>query len=141
MVGIDFVGPLQSIARGNCTTLTITDLFSKWTEAYALPDKRASSVASALVNLIRNKGIPRAVLSDNGSEFCNEIRKLLMNVMRRSFTLKCSSKSAFYKNVFSRILSTILHQIKVGTILKRRKFMRPFSYFRNPRHFTLRDLD
>lgn len=72
MVGIDFVGPLQTTARGNCMILTITDLFSKWTEAYALPDKRASSVASALVNLFCNKGIPQAVLSDNGSKFCNE---------------------------------------------------------------------
>ena len=72
MVGIDFVGPLQTTARGNCMILTITDLFSKWTEAYALPDKRASSVASALVNLFCNKGILQVVLSDNGSKFCNE---------------------------------------------------------------------
>ena len=56
--------------------LTITDLFSKWAEAYALPDKRASSLALALVNLFCNKGISQAVLSDNGSEFCNEVRKL-----------------------------------------------------------------
>ena len=76
MVGIDFVGPLQTTTQGNCMILTITDLFSKWTEAYALPDKRASSVASALVNLSCNKGIPQAVLSDNGSKFCNEVRKL-----------------------------------------------------------------
>ena len=76
MVGIDFAGPLQATARGNCMILMITDLFSKWTEAYALPDKRESSVTSALVNLFSNKGIPQTVFSDNGSEFCNEVRKL-----------------------------------------------------------------
>ena len=76
MVCIDFVGPLQTTARGICMMLTITYLFSKCTEAYALPEKRASSVASALVNLFCNKGIPQVALSDNGSEFCNEVRKL-----------------------------------------------------------------
>ena len=76
MVGIDFVWPFQNTIRGNCMILTITDLFSKWAEAYALPDKRASSLALALVNLFCNKGISQAVLSDNGSEFCNEVRKL-----------------------------------------------------------------
>ena len=76
MVGIDFAGPLQTTTWGNCMILTITDLFSKWTGAYVLPDKRASSVASAMVNPFCNKGIPQAVLLDNGSKFGNEVRKL-----------------------------------------------------------------
>ena len=61
MVGIDFVGPLAITSKGNSMILTITDLFSIWTEAYHLPDKQATSVAAALVN----KGIPQAVLSCN----------------------------------------------------------------------------
>ena len=76
MVGIDFVGPLQTTTQENCIILMITELFSKWTEAYALPDKHATSVALAFVNLFCNNGIPQAVLSDNGSKFCNEVRKL-----------------------------------------------------------------
>ena len=58
MVGIDFVGPLAITSKGNSMILTITDLFSIWTEAYHLPDKQATSVAAALVNLSCNKGIP-----------------------------------------------------------------------------------
>ena len=46
----------------------IMDLFSKWTEAYALLDKCGSLVALALVNLFCNKGMPLAVLLDNGSK-------------------------------------------------------------------------
>ena len=57
--------------------LVITDLFSKWTEAYALPDKRASLVASTLVNHFCNKVITKVFLSDNGSEFCNEVKKII----------------------------------------------------------------
>ena len=73
MLGIDFVGPLPIMPKGNSMILTITGLSSKWKEAYPLPDKQATSVAAALVNLFCNKGIPKAVLSDNGSEFCNEV--------------------------------------------------------------------
>ena len=56
--------------------------------------------------------------------------------MRRSIILKRSSKMVFYKKVFNRILSTIQHEIKTGTILMRRKFRRPFSYFFNPHQCT-----
>ena len=73
MLGIDFIGPLPMTPLGNSMILTVTDLFSKWTEAFALPDKRATSVAASLVKLFCNKGITMAVLSDNGSEFCNEV--------------------------------------------------------------------
>ena len=78
MLGIDFVGPLPITPKGNSMILTITDLFSKWTEAYPLPDKRATSVATALVNLFCNKGIPKDVLSDNGLELCNEVMNLIL---------------------------------------------------------------
>ena len=60
MLGIDFVGPLLITPKGNNMILTIADLFSKWTEAYPLPDKQATSVAAVLVNLFCNKGIPKA---------------------------------------------------------------------------------
>ena len=73
MQGINFVGPLPITPKGNSMILTITDLFSKWTEVYPLPDKQATSVAAVLVNLLCNKGIPKAMLSDNRLEFCDEV--------------------------------------------------------------------
>ena len=76
IIKVSFLGPLQTTTYGNFMILAITDLFSKWTEAYALPDKRASLVASTLVNHFCNKVITKVFLSDNGSEFCNEVKKL-----------------------------------------------------------------
>ena len=73
MLGIDFIDPLPITPLGNSMILTVADLFSKWTEAFSLPDKRAASVAASLVKLFCNKFIPVAVLSDNDSEFCNEL--------------------------------------------------------------------
>ena len=73
MLGIDFIDPLPMTPLGNSMILTVADLFSKWTEAFSLTGKRATSVAASLVKLFCNKGIPMAVFSDNGSEFCNEL--------------------------------------------------------------------
>ena len=78
MLGIDFVGRLTITPKGNSMILAITDLFSKWTEVYPLPDKQATSVAAALVNLFCSKVIPKAVSSDNGSEFYNNVMNLIL---------------------------------------------------------------
>ena len=44
-VGMDLIGPLTETPRGNKYIITLTDYFSKWAEATALPDKTAVGVA------------------------------------------------------------------------------------------------
>ena len=44
-VGMDLIGPLPESTSGNRYILTITDYFSKWAEATALPDKSATGIA------------------------------------------------------------------------------------------------
>ena len=45
-VGMDLVGPLPLTPRGNRYIVTLTDYFTKWTEAAPLPDKCAIGVAT-----------------------------------------------------------------------------------------------
>jgi hypothetical protein len=45
-IGIDLIGPFPETRRGNKYIITITDYFSKWPEAGALPDKTAIGVAA-----------------------------------------------------------------------------------------------
>ena len=48
-VGIDFVGPISPASNsGNKYILTLSDYFTKWVEAVALPTKEAPGVANAL---------------------------------------------------------------------------------------------
>ena len=49
LVGIDLIGPLKKTSRGKRFILTMTCYFSKWVEAFALPDKSARSVAHILL--------------------------------------------------------------------------------------------
>ena len=47
-VGMDLIGPLAESSQGNKYILTITDYFSKWAEATAVPDKSAVGIARFL---------------------------------------------------------------------------------------------
>ena len=40
-VGMDLIGPLPETSLGNKYIITLTDYFSKWAKATALPDKTA----------------------------------------------------------------------------------------------------
>ena len=58
-IGIDFVGPITpTSSSGNRYILTVSDYFTKWTEAVALPSKHAQGVAEALFKVIKIGGIP-----------------------------------------------------------------------------------
>ena len=41
---MNLIGPLTETPRGNKYIITLTDYFSKWAEATALPDKTADGV-------------------------------------------------------------------------------------------------
>ena len=59
-IGIDFVGPITSTSSsGNRYILTVSDCFTKWAEAIALPSKHAQGVAEALFKVIKIIGIPQ----------------------------------------------------------------------------------
>ncbi|KRX42988.1 Retrovirus-related Pol polyprotein from transposon [Trichinella murrelli] len=49
-IGVDIIGPFQQTERENKYILTVQDYFSKWPEAYPIPDMTASTVARTLVN-------------------------------------------------------------------------------------------
>nr|GEW96353.1 reverse transcriptase domain-containing protein [Tanacetum cinerariifolium] len=69
--GINFMGPLSS-SRGNKYILVAVEYLSKWFEAKALPTNDARVVYKFLKSLFARFGIPRAIISDHGTHFCND---------------------------------------------------------------------
>nr|GEZ97330.1 hypothetical protein [Tanacetum cinerariifolium] len=69
--GIDFIDPFPS-SRGNKYILVAVDYLLKWVEAKALPTNDARVVCKFLKSLFARFGLPRAIISDRGTHFCND---------------------------------------------------------------------
>ena len=70
--GIDFMGPFVMSFRNQYILLAV-DYVSKWVEAIATPTSDASVVLEFLKKNIFNRfGTPRAIISDEGTHFCNK---------------------------------------------------------------------
>lgn len=81
-VAIDIMGPLPMSKRGNKFVLVVTDYFTKWAEAYALPNQEAVTCADVLVKeFFCRFGVPYSIHSDQGRNFesglFQEVCKLL----------------------------------------------------------------
>ena len=69
-VALDILGPLPLTRDGNRYILVIVDHFTKWTEAVAIPDQEAKTVAKAFVDTFVSRfGAPLQVYTDQGSNF------------------------------------------------------------------------
>ena len=69
-VAIDVLGPLPETESRNKYILIAMDYFSKWSEAYALPNQQAVTVACVLVSQFFSRfGVPAKLHSDQGRNF------------------------------------------------------------------------
>lgn len=77
-VGIDIVGPLPRTNNGNEYIIVLCDYFSKWSEAWAVPDHTALTVGDKIVTEFFCKfGCPKQLHSDQGREFESELFSVL----------------------------------------------------------------
>ncbi|KAL1564799.1 hypothetical protein AAHA92_07096 [Salvia divinorum] len=77
-MGDGFHGPFPS-SYGNTYILVAVDYVSKWIEAKATSTYESKEVAKFLkANIFSRYGIPRAIISDQGTHFCNRTIEALM---------------------------------------------------------------
>ena len=75
-VSIDLTGPHPRTPRGAVYILTCVDVFTKWAEAFQLPNKEAATVARCLVDhVFARLGCPISLLSDQGTEVDSSIMR------------------------------------------------------------------
>ena len=76
--GIDFMGPFPN-SFGYLYILVVVDYVSKWVEAVACKTNDHRVVVKFLKDTIFGRfGPPRAIISDGGTHFCNQIFEQLM---------------------------------------------------------------
>ena len=69
-LAIDFTGPLDKTPRGNQWILVITDHFTRWCDAFPMPDATAEATAKILEERVFcHFGVPEIIHSDQGRQF------------------------------------------------------------------------
>ncbi len=77
LLGMDLVGKVTRTNKGNVYICVLVDYYTKWTEAYAIPNKSAAVVSRCIINFFYRFGAPKRILTDQGTEFVNQVCSLL----------------------------------------------------------------
>ena len=82
IVAADLLGPLPESENGNSYILVVADYFTRWMEAFPLPNQEATTVANKLVDdVFLRFSIPEQLHTDQGRQFesqlLHEVCKLL----------------------------------------------------------------
>ncbi len=80
-IGMDLIGPLERSARGHRFALVLVDYATRYPEAVPLRSISAKSVAEALFRLISRVGIPKEILTDQGTAFMSRTIKELYELL------------------------------------------------------------
>eukprot|EP00731_Ephydatia_muelleri_P002828 Em0001g2828a len=114
---LDFVGPISPISTSrNRYILTLSDQFSKWVEAVAVPTKEAHRVASELYKIFMRMGLPNVLTTDNGSEFRNKMNAAMLKKLgiRHSFITPYNPQSNGLDERYNQTLQSMLSKAVMG---------------------------
>uniref|UniRef100_A0A8C6P488 Gypsy retrotransposon integrase-like protein 1 n=1 Tax=Nothobranchius furzeri TaxID=105023 RepID=A0A8C6P488_NOTFU len=88
-IAVDILGPLPETRLRNKYIMVVGDYFSKWTEAFPLPNQAAKTIARVLTEeWVCRFGVPRSLHSDQGRNFESKLfRELLERFNRTLLTM------------------------------------------------------
>ena len=81
---MDIVGPLPRSRRGNQYILVVCDYATRYPEAIPLRSVDTGAVAEHLIQPFSRVGIPREILTDQGTNFMSQLLKELCNLLHIS---------------------------------------------------------
>ena len=81
-IAMDTIGPLPKTAAGKQFVLVISDYTTRYPEAYVMTTITATSVAEKLMDLFSRHGVPREILTNQGTNFMSELLQELHKLLR-----------------------------------------------------------
>ncbi|XP_057738076.1 uncharacterized protein LOC130955264, partial [Arachis stenosperma] len=117
--GIDFMGPFPP-SYSNTYILVAVDYVSKWVEAIATPTNDTKTVLKFLQkNIFSRFGVPRVLISDGGTHFCN--KQLYSAMVRYGISHKVATPYHPQTNGQAEVSNRELKRILERTVMARRK--------------------
>ena len=112
-IGVDLIGKISPSLSNNHYILTIVCHFTRFVQAYSLPDKKAETVATEFLDYVCRYGCPEHIVSDRGSEFTAEIFKEIARQMKAKLHLTTSfhPQSNGLTESFNKLLKNTLHSL------------------------------
>ena len=116
-VHMDLFGPLKTSDSGKKYVMCFTDAFTKYCEMVALPNKEATTVASAVFNRwICRYGTPLEFVTDGGKEFANNLNKELFKILKVEHSItspyhpQCNAQAEVANKTIAKYLSMVVNQ-------------------------------
>ena len=79
-IALDILGSLPGSLNVSKYILVVMDYFTKWPEAYPMPDQEATTIAEVLIQQwVLRFGTPFQIHSDQGTNFTSALFKRLMS--------------------------------------------------------------
>ena len=110
-VAMDIMGPLPRTTQGNRYILVIGDYFTKWIEAFAIPNQEAKTVADKFAReFIARNGPPTEVHTDQGRNFEAALMKDVCRILgiHKTRTTPFRPQSNGFIEKFNRTLQQML---------------------------------
>ena len=113
-IAIDLVTDCETSTSGNKHILTIIDHLIGWPEAFPIPDKSTDTIVATLINnYLLVHMCPRYILSDNGTEFKNNLMDQVLQQLGidRIFSAPYHPQSNGKLEVFHKYLKPTLKKL------------------------------
>ena len=111
IVAMDLTGSFPECPEGNRYILVVSDYFTKWMEAYTLPDQEATTVAQKLVDeFFCRFSVPEQLHSDQGKQFESKLISTICQLLqvKKSRTIPYHPQSNGLVERFNRTLTNML---------------------------------
>ena len=139
-VAVDIVGPLPRTNSGKKYILTMVDYATRFPDAIALSGISAEQVSDGLIEFFSRLGIPKEILSDQGTQFTSELMREVSKLLqsRQIFTTPYHAMSNGLCEKFNGTLKSCLRRVAYKEPKSWDKHIAPllFAYRETPQAST-----
>jgi transposase InsO family protein len=110
-LSIDTLGPFPPDKDGNIYIIVMIDCFSRYVELFPAADCTADAAAKAIVHHFKLFGVPKILLSDNGTQYANQVINELSKLVELSLE-KSTAYSHEENGIVERANKEVLRHIR-----------------------------